>query len=330
MDCVNDGNKRNCALDTKAMESFGRKLFDLGWGKTFDDDLALMNENKIGHPFMFSSAFISWALLLRTALGISYRLTLGMVNSLLELHDQPNISLTQLYTRCTEQAMNIDTNERFLMFGTGRIEPKGHEITVALDATGISLNKYGGWLMHKWNLDRTSGWIKLHVAVDVDTNEILAFVITDETVGDITCTDKLMELVVAAGHDVGKLLADAGYDSKDNWRRYTNMKMHVCINIRSSQLTERAMGTGNLEIRSYGCVARGNQMRRIREIGRDEWKKENGYGMRWKVECTFSDLKRFLSDILRAKTKRNCVLETQNMVLVHNEYKAIRAKYAET
>jgi len=51
--------------------------------------------------------------------------------------------------------------------------------------------------------------------------------------------------------------------------------------------------------------------------------------MRWKVECTFSDLKRIISDILRAKTKRNCVLEAQNMVLAHNEYKTIRTKYAE-
>ena len=48
-------------------------------------------------------------------------------------------------------------------------------------------------------------------------------------------------------------------------------------------------------------------MRRILEIGRDKWKKEMGYGVRWKVECTFSDPKRMLMDMLRARTEWNCV-----------------------
>ena len=48
--------------------------------------------------------------------------------------------------------------------------------------------------------------------------------------------------------------------------------------------------------------------------------------MRWKVECTFSDLKRILLDILRARTKWNRVQETLNRVLAHNTYKNIRAQ----
>ena len=51
--------------------------------------------------------------------------------------------------------------------------------------------------------------------------------------------------------------------------------------------------------------------------------------MRWKVECTFSDLKRMLLDILRAKTKWNCVQETMNKVSAHNLYKSIRHQLKE-
>ena len=70
-------------------------------------------------------------------------------------------------------------------------------------------------------------------------------------------------------------------------------------------------------------------MTRILEIRRDEWKKENGYPMRWKVECTFSDLKRILIDILGARTRWNCVQETLNMVSAHNLYKSIRVEMSE-
>ena len=104
------------------------------------------------------------------------------------------------------------------------------------------------------------------------------------------------------------------------------LELGVCININSPQLGKQ-IPTGRNHIRSHGCMPRGMQMKRILEIGRDEWKKENGYGMRWKVECTFSDLKRILMDILRAKTRWNCVQETLNMVLALNEYKNIRVQY---
>ncbi|MBE6525816.1 MAG: IS5 family transposase [Thermoplasmata archaeon] len=321
--------KRDCGLDTRAMEEFGRKLFDFDWNLTYSDDIRRMNDGKVGHPFVFSDSLIAWIVLLRTVLNISYRLMLGIVNHFLESEGFPQISLTQLFDRCTSGALNIGSDGRFLAFGTGNVCPKSRKITVALDSTGLSLNKYGGWMSHRWNMKKVTGWVKLHVAVDVDTNEILAFVVTDESVGDNSCTEKLMDLVMAAGHDVGCLLADAGYDSKENWRTYSGMGIKVCFNIKSSQLNKKFAPTGKFEVRAHGCLIRAKHMTRILEIGRDEWKKENGYPMRWKVECTFSDLKRILMDILRARTRWNCVQETLNMVSAHNLYKSIRVEMSE-
>ena len=321
--------KRDCGLDTKAMAEFGRSLFDFDWNLSHSEDVSSMNDGKIGHPFVYSDALIRWIVLLRTVLKTSYRLILGIANHHIESAGLPPISLTQLYNRCASIDLNICSDERFLAFGTGNIRPKPHGITVALDATGMSLRKYGGWLSHRWDKKEVSGWIKLHVAVDVDTNEILAFVVTDETVGDITCTEKLMDLVMAAGHDVDRLLADAAYDSKDNWNRYTSMGIGVCINIRSPQLKGRFVPSGRFEVRSHGCMVRAKEIMRIHEIGIDRWKEENGYPMRWKVECTFSDLKRMLLDILRAKTKWNCVQETMSKVSAHNMYKSIRHQLKE-
>ena len=76
-------------------------------------------------------------------------------------------------------------------------------------------------------------------------------------------------------------LADAGYDSKENWNRYSRMGIKVCININSTQISEKHAVKYLRLIRSHGCVVRGNNMRRILEVGRDQWKLENGYGMRW-------------------------------------------------
>ncbi len=46
--------------------------------------------------------------------------------------------------------------------------------------------------------------------------------------------------------------------------------------------------------------------------------------MRWKVECTFSDLKRLFGDILRARARWKDVEETFQKVRVLNIYKGCR------
>ena len=59
-----------------------------------------------------------------------------------------------------------------------------------------------------------------------------------------------MDIVMAGGHDVCRLLADADYDSKANWRKYTDAGIRVCINIRSPQLNEKYRPKGKFEERS--------------------------------------------------------------------------------
>ena len=90
----------------------------------------------------------------------------------------------------------------------------------------------------QWKKKKVTGWIKLHAAVDVDTNEILPLLspmicrghhLYQETDGPC----------MATGHDVVTLLADAGYDSKENWNLYSRMGIKVCINIKSTRISEK-------------------------------------------------------------------------------------------
>ncbi len=118
-----------------------------------------------------------------------------------------------------------------------------------------------------------TGWIKLHFATDPDTNRIPAYAVTDERCGDMTCFDGLMKDVFSAGHKVGKVRADAAYDSKAVWNEYTARGIDVAINRRSSQLNKNVPDYPG-RIRSHGSVARGKEMARILKVGREEWKRE--------------------------------------------------------
>ena len=328
MDGDVSGDKRHCDVDTEAMAEFARALFDRSWMERMADDLAVVNDGKIGHPFVYPDSVIIWGMTLRAALNTSYRMARGIVNVFLKDSGIRGISLSQFYSRCMDLSMPESSGSvldgRILAYGRCDVAPSEGSIDVAVDSTGLSLNKYGGWLTHRWDKRPVSGWVKLHVAVNVDTNQILAYAITDESCGDPTCLDLLMEQVLSSGHRVRKLLADAAYDSKAAWRRYSDMGMDVAINIKSSQLGKFETKEGRYSGRSYGCMERGSQIKRIKKVGRDQWKLEVGYGRRWKVECTFSDLKRLFGDILRARARWNDVAETFQKVRVLNIYKGCR------
>jgi len=189
----------------------------------------------------------------------------------------------------------------------------------------MSLNKYGGWRHHHWNLKSVTGWIKLHAAADPDTNRILAYAVTDESCGDSPMMGLLLRTIESAGHRIGRILADAAYDKRSLWTEYAGRGIDVAVNINSPQLNKYSP-TVRLEIKSHGCMPRAKAMMRILEVGRDQWKKEIGYGRRWKVECTFSDAKRLFGDVLRSRTRQADVEETVAKVFLLNEYKGIRMR----
>ena len=321
--------KRDFGLDTRSMEEFAHFLMETGWLETMEADLASMNHEKLGRPFTFTDRAIQWANRLRIVFKTSYRLARGLMNHFLRGLGFQGISLTQFYDRCRRASAVGGADGRVLASGPCDVDVSEAPISVAVDSTGMSLNKYGGWRCYHWNLKSVTGWIKLHAAADTDTNRILAYAVTDERCGDVNLLGPLVEDVISAGHKVGKILADAAYDKKAYWNEYAARGIDVAINIRNSQLNKNVPDFPG-RIRSHGCAARGREMARILKIGRDEWKKEKGYGRRWKVECTFSDAKRLFGDILRSRTRQTDVEETVAKVLLLNEYKGIRMRCQES
>lgn len=106
------------------MAELGRRLFDFDWDSLHEDDVSAMNDCKVGRPYVYSDALISWIVLLRTVLKTSCRLVLGIANHHMESVGLSPMSLTRLYERCTTLYLNIGSDERFLAFGTGNVQPK--------------------------------------------------------------------------------------------------------------------------------------------------------------------------------------------------------------
>jgi hypothetical protein len=60
--------------------------------------------------------------------------------------------------------------------------PENNNIVIALGATGVKVTNRGEWIREKWK--RRRGWIKVHIAVDINDKKLIAIEVTDESVSD--------------------------------------------------------------------------------------------------------------------------------------------------
>lgn len=168
----------------------------------------------------------------------------------------------------------------------------------------------------KWQTSpKNRGWLVLHALCDVDTGEILAYAITDETVGDAPMLRVLVEAATEKGHVFDKLYADGAYSSDENW-------ILLC--------RERKIGfvtsfKSNTRPTNNGSVARGEAARLWCSLTYDEWVKASGYGVRWKCECVFSDLKRLFPETITAMSNNGILRQLCSRIEVFNRYKITRA-----
>lgn len=110
--------------------------------------------------------------------------------------------------------------------------------------------------------------MKLHVMADVDTGEILSFILTYNDVGDSTMLPLLMERAVRVGHRISTVYADGAYGSDGNWRIVSSE--YRCRFITSFKVNTRPNNNGRL--------ARGEAARCWCTLPYDEWVEKTGYG----------------------------------------------------
>ena len=85
-----------------------------------------------------------------------------------------------------------------------------------MDSSGVEVTNRGELVRDLWNRKSKKGYLKIHVAVDVETKQILSMEGTDERVTD---AEKFKDLVNGAKKvaNVVGVLGDGAYDSKENF-----------------------------------------------------------------------------------------------------------------
>lgn len=94
-----------------------------------------------------------------------------------------------------------------------RIE-RDEPLHLLIDSTGVKIYGEGEWLDQKHGIRSRRRWRKLHLAVDADTQEIVAVELTPDDVGDVSTLPDLLEQIEAP---VGSVTADGAYDGETSY-----------------------------------------------------------------------------------------------------------------
>ena len=116
------------------------------------------------------------------------------------------------------------------------------DATIAVDSSGIKVSNRGEWIHKKWRVQR--GFIKVHIAVDTKTKQILAIEVTKEDVGDSRMFGRLVRGSTGVANVV-KVIGDGAYDSKVNFRLASDMDIEPLIRVRK-----------NASFKADGCMPR--------------------------------------------------------------------------
>ena len=178
---------------------------------------------------------------------------------------------TTLFRRISKLALQITVPE--------------NDAIVAVDSTGIKVTNRGDWIREKHGKTR-KGWLKVHVAVDVESKKLLSIEVTEEDTADSEVLRPLLKDI-----DVKEGLMDGAYDTNDAF----NLMAEKGVDCPGIKIRENAVIGDDPSLRLKRCS-------RIQEKWVPAWKQMHQYGRRWAVEGLFSSVKRIFGETVRASS----------------------------
>jgi hypothetical protein len=138
----------------------------------------------------------------------------------------------------------------------------------------------------------SSGWRKLHLALDADSGDIIAHVMTDQDAGDASQVEPLLDQIEMP---IGQFTADGAYDGNPTYQVVARHSADAAVVIppRSNAL-ERPD--------SHPPSQRDRHIAAINTDGRMKWQIATGYGKRSLVETAIGRYKSIIGRRLQARS----------------------------
>jgi len=241
-----------------------------------------------GSQFDYSDKAIEIMLTLKEIFHLPNRSVEGFVRSLFQMMkiDLPVPDHTTLSKRSKTLKVNLP-------------KQSAGSLNVVMDSTGLKVYGEGEWKVRKHGYSKHRTWRKLHLGGNPDNGEILAVVLTGNNISDDAVVKEMLTQIEQA---LLACAADGAYDKR---------KVYDALNEHSPEVDILIPPRKNAHIWQHGNskeerLKRDENLRYIRQHGRQKWKDNSGYHIRSLAETFMFRLKTIFGDNLSAR-----LLETQ-------------------
>jgi hypothetical protein len=266
----------------------------------WDTELKEMNKDKVGEPFHYPNTFLLLLGYAKAYFHLPYRQTEGIAQG----HAKGKVPSIPDYTTISRRINRLDI----------KIPDKSKEfendyIVIAIDSTGIKVTNRGQWMRDKWNM-RKKGYLKIHIATNVKTKEILSMKVTDEHVHDSKALPELVDDIIKSDRTltIGKIFADGAYDNNDIFKFLSDNGILLCIKVRKN--AKVGWKKGNI-LRNLSVISQKKDLQK--------WNDSVSYGKRWIIETVFSSIKRMFGEYVYSVRLKNMIQEMMLKVSLYNK-----------
>lgn len=282
-------DNRNWDIYNEKLVKRGEFYISFEFLGSWDRELKRMNKGKKGKPFEYPETFVQFSALWYTLFHLPYRQLEGALRKLSSfLPKLKAADYSTLWHRITKLTIEIP-------------EQCDDEIVVAVDSSGIKVTNRGEWMRKNWKGKEIKGWIKVHIAVDVETKELVSIEVTDEKVGDCKMLEPLLKDV-----KIKDALLDGAYDTENAFEFFRRKG----VDPPGIKISENASPKG-LSDRAFA-------VREFQKLGYEKWKRKHRYGKRWAAEGFFSAVKRCFGESVRATSFDGMIKEVRREFLFYN------------
>ncbi|OUL28948.1 hypothetical protein BV378_07045 [Nostoc sp. RF31YmG] len=169
-----------------------------------------------------------------------------------------------------------------------------------VDSTGLKVYGEGEWKVRTHGVGKRRTWRKLHLGVDSETGEILGAMVTTNDMADCEVLPDILEQI---SQPIEQVSGDGGYDTKGCYDTISQRGVKAIIPPRSNAKIQQRP---NSQTQPH---PRDENLRRVSQVGRQQWKQETGYHRRSLSETAIFRLKTIFGGKLRRRFFDNQAVE---------------------
>lgn len=263
---------------------------------------------KAGRPEIFSDNAILMLLMLRERFNLSLRSLEGFAKSILKL-----MGLTvpvPSYTQISRRAKTLYKRVKRLS--------KNNPTHIILDSTGLKVYGEGEWKVRAHGKSKRRIWRKLHLAIDAETQDCIAFELTTHSVGEAKPAARILNKIP------GKLKTVRGNGAYD-----PNIVRETVSRKGARSIIPPPRHASIKGAKNGGIRDRDEDTEAIYELGgkgagRRPWKEKVNYFKRSLIEMSMLRIKTMFGEGLKSRNLETQRTETLCKCLILNKMNELR------